>query len=208
MTAAVRLLRSPKGDTRNDGNFITVCASIFSMDYYALNLCGLTRQLPLVAIAPNLKIASFNLLGDGELVEAIAGELTVRLKAISFDYLVGPEVKVVPLLQVLATRLGKPRYVVLRKNIMGYMTGPLTGKTKPTMVLNGPDAQLLKGKKVVIIDDVVSTGATIEVVSELIKSAGAEVAAVYAIIKQGTEPEKISVPFYFLSKLPFFHNSS
>lgn len=184
------------------------CASIFTMDYYALNLCGLSRQLPLVAISPKLKIASFNLLGDGELVEALAQELTSRLEAVAFDYLVGPEVKVVPLLQVLATRLGKPRYVVLRKNIMGYMTGSLTGKTKPTMVINGPDAQLLKGKKVVIIDDVVTTGQTIDVVSGLIKAAGAETVAVYAIIKQGDEPEKISVPFYALGKLPFFHNSS
>ncbi len=178
------------------------------MDYYALNLCGLTRSLPIVAISPKLKIASFNLLGDGELVEAIAKELEESLRATEFDYLVGPEVKVVPLLQVLAKRLGKPRYVVLRKNIMGYMTGPLTGKTKPTMVINGPDVLLLKGKKVVIIDDVVTTGQTIGVVSELIKSAGAEVTAVYAILKQGDEPEKLAVPFHSLGKLPFFHTSS
>lgn len=178
------------------------------MEYYSLTIAGLIRKLPLVAMGPKLRIASFNLLGDGELVDAIAKELVERLKVIDFDFLVGPEVKVVPLLQVLATRLNKPRFVVLRKNIMGYMTGPVTGKTKPTMVLNGPDAQLLKGKKVVIIDDVVSTGQTIGVVSELIKSIGAEVVAVYAIIKQGTEPEKISVPFYFLATLPFFHNSS
>lgn len=178
------------------------------MEFFTLNLCGVSRQLPLVSLGPKLQIASFNLLGDGELVESIAKEFEGRLRKLDFDYLVGPEVKVVPLLQALSTRLNKPRYIVLRKNIMGYMVNPLTGKTKPTMVLNGSDAQLLKDKKVVIIDDVVSTGRTIEVVSELIKSAGAEVVTVYAIIKQGESVENISVPFYSLGKLPIFNNSS
>jgi len=154
------------------------------VEYYNLELCGLKRKLPIVSLGPKLKIASFNLLGDGELV--------------------GPEVKVVPLLQVLAKKLNKPRYIILRKNIMGYMTQPITNKSKPSLVLNGPDAKLLKGKKVIIIDDVVSTGRTIKVVQELMKMADAEAVGAVAVFKQGEKEEKIGIPFSFLGKLPLF----
>ncbi|KPJ70462.1 hypothetical protein AMJ51_01790, partial [Microgenomates bacterium DG_75] len=148
--------------------------------------------------------ASFNLLGDGELVEAVAKRLEKEIKKFDFDYLVGPEVKVVPLLQVLSKRLNKPRYVILRKNIMGYMTKPMTNKSKPTLVINGPDAQLLKGKKVVIVDDVVSTGRTIRVAREIMEMAGAEVIGAVAVFEQGEKEKKIEVPFSFLGSLPLF----
>lgn len=174
------------------------------MDYYTLKLCGLTRKLPIVSLGPKLKIASFNLLGDGELVEAVAKDLAKELKKIEFDYLVGPEVKVVPLLQTLAKRIDKPRYVILRKNIMGYMTKPMTNKSKPNLVLNGPDAELLKGKKVVIVDDVVSTGRTIRVAREIIKMANAETVGAVAVFKQGEKEEEVEIPFSFLGTLPLF----
>lgn len=174
------------------------------MDYYTLELCGLTRKLPIVSLGPHLKIASFNLLGDGELVEKVAQELTKNIKKFDFDYLVGPEVKVVPLLQALAPKLKKPRYVILRKNIMGYMVKPVTNKTKPTLVLNGPDAEILKGKKVVIVDDVVSTGRTIRVVKELMRMVGAEVVGAVAILKQGERQDELEIPFTYLGTLPLF----
>lgn len=174
------------------------------MEFYRLKIFGLERDLPLVALGPKLKIASFNLLGDGELIERVAGELAKKLEGVTFDFLVGPEVKVVPLIQMLAMQLKKPRYIILRKNIMGYMTNPLTGKSRPTLVLNGPDAEILAGKRVVVIDDVVTTGQTLGVVAELLRAAGAEVASVLAIFKQGEEPGTITEPFSYLGKLPFF----
>ncbi len=174
------------------------------MDYYTLKLCGLTRKLPIVSLGPKLKIASFNLLGDGELVEKVAEELEKKIKKFDFNFLVGPEVKVVPLLHILSQRLGKPRYIILRKNIMGYMVKPISNKSKPTLVLNGPDAQLLKGKKVVIVDDVVSTGRTIRVVSELMRMTGAEVVGAVAVLKQGEKQEELEIPFSFLGTLPLF----
>jgi len=174
------------------------------MEYYDLKICGLTRQLPIVPLGPKLKIASFNLLGDGELVEKVAEELAKKLIKNDFDYLVGPEVKVVPLVQILSKKLKKPRYVILRKNIMGYMTKPVINKSKPTLVLNGPDAEILTGKKVVIVDDVVSTGRTIRVVQEMMKTIGAEVVGAVAVIKQGEREEDIDVPFFFLGVLPLF----
>lgn len=174
------------------------------MDYYTLNLCGLTRKLPIVSLGPKLKIASFNLLGDGELVEKVAKGLEKEIKKFDFDYLVGPEVKVVPLLQVLSKKLGKSRYVILRKNIMGYMVKPISNRSKPTLVLNGPDAEILRGKKVLIIDDVVSTGRTIRVVRELMKMVNAEVVGAVAVLKQGEKQEDFEIPFSFLGKLPLF----
>ena len=174
------------------------------MEYYRLSLCGLERELPIVSLGPHLKIASFNLLGDGELVEKIADELAKRVKNLDFDYLVGPEVKVVPLVQTLAQKLGKSHYVILRKNIMGYMVKPVSNKSQPTLVLNGPDADLLAGKKVFIIDDVVSTGRTIKVVEELMKTVGAQVVGAAAVLKQGEEHEKIDTPFFYLGELPLF----
>lgn len=164
----------------------------------------MTRELLIVPLGPKLKIASFNLLGDGELVDKLADELAKKLKKLEFDYLVGPEVKVVPLLQVLSKRLEKPRYIILRKNIMGYMVKPVTNKSKPTLVLNGPDAELLKGKKVIIVDDVVSTGRTIRIVQELMKIVGAEVVEAVGVFKQGEKEEEIDVPFIFLGTLPLF----
>ncbi len=172
------------------------------MDYYTLKICGISRKLPIVSLGPKLKIASFNLLGDGELVDKLAEELADKLKKEKFDYLVGPEVKVVPLLQVMAKKLNKPRYIILRKNIMGYMTKPVTNKSKPNLVINGPDAQILKGKKVIIVDDVVSTGRTIRVVEEIMKMVGAKVVKTLAVFKQGDE--EIKVPFTYLGKLPLF----
>ncbi|HUV42955.1 MAG TPA: phosphoribosyltransferase family protein [Patescibacteria group bacterium] len=174
------------------------------MNYYTLKICGLTRKLPIVSLGPKLKIASFNLLGDGELVEAVAKDLSKEVKKFDFDYLVGPEVKVVPLLQVLSQKLKKPRYIILRKNIMGYMTKPITNKFKPNLVLNGPDAELLKGKKVIIVDDVVSTGRTIRVVRDLMRMAEAEVVAAVAVLKQGEKEEEIEIPFFHLGSLPLF----
>lgn len=174
------------------------------MDYYTLKLCGLTRKLPIVSLGPKLKIASFNLLGDGELVEKVADELVKEIKKFDFDYLVGPEVKVVPLLQALSKRLNQPRYVILRKNIMGYMVKPISNKSKPTLVLNGPDAEILRNKKILIVDDVISTGRTIKVVKELMKMIGAEVVGVVAVLKQGEKQEEFGIPIVFLDTLPLF----
>lgn len=174
------------------------------MDFYTLKLCGLTRKLPIVALGPRLKIASFNLLGDGELVEKAAEELTKEIKKFDFDYLVGPEVKVVPLLQVLSKKLGKPRYIILRKNIRGYMVKPILNRSKPTLVLNGPDAEILRDKKVVVVDDVISTGRTIKVVRELMKMVDAEVVGVVAVLKQGEPQITIKEPFFYLTTLPLF----
>lgn len=174
------------------------------MDFYKLEICGLTRRLPIVALGPKLKIASFNLLGDGELVEKVAKKLEKEIKKFDFDYLVGPEVKVVPLLHVLSRNLNKPQYIILRKNIMAYMVKPFSLKSNPNLVVNGSDLEVLKGKKIIVVDDVVTTGKTIRAIDELMRAINVQILAVFAVFKQGESQEKINYPFFYLGKLPLF----
>jgi len=177
------------------------------METYTLKIRGLTRKLPVVPLGPKLKIASFNLLGDGELVEAAAKALAEKLKGFEFDVLVGPEVKVVPLLQVLSRILKKPRYIVLRKKIHGYMVKPIRLGERPTLVLDGPDAEFIQGKRVAVIDDVISTGRTLEITRELVEESRGEVIVNAVILKQGENSLKDIENIIFLGKLPIFKNS-
>jgi len=174
------------------------------MDYYTFHFCGLVRKLPLVSLGPKLKIASLNLLGDGELVEVSARALAQKLKDIDFDILVGPEVKVVSLLHVLSQILGKSQYIVCRKKIHGYMTNPITSGRRPALVLNGPDAELIRDKKVVIVDDVISTGHTLKAMKELTEQSGGNVVANAVIAKQGQGLLERIENFIFLTELPLF----
>lgn len=145
------------------------------MDFYTLKIGNLERKLPIISLTPKIKVASFNLLGDGELVEIITKKLAKKLKDVDFDYLVGPEVKVVPILQELSRVLKKKRYIVCRKEIHGYMISPIKTPGKHGLVLNGSDAKLITDKKVIIVDDVVSSGNTIKTISQLVTNCGAKV---------------------------------
>ncbi len=174
------------------------------MNYYQLKLCGLKRKLPIVPLGPKLKIASFNLLGDTQMVQAIAQKMAQKLKRTDFDVLVGPEVKVVPLIQELSRLLKHKRYVILRKSIKGYMIKPISTDSKPSLVLNGPDFEYLKGKKAVIVDDVISTGRTMEVVCKLLNTAQSKTVAIFTALKQGDREFSFTSPFYFFGQLPLF----
>ena len=173
------------------------------MDYYTLKIGKLNRKLPIVSISPKIKIASFNLLGDCELVESLAKLLKAKLKNIRFDYLVGPEVKVVPLLQELSKLLKRKRYIICRKNIHGYMISPIKSRSQPRLIIDGADAEILKNKKVVILDDVVTSGKTLSVVEELMKMCGASVVAKIAVFKQ-EGPSTLPKDLIFLYTLPVF----
>lgn len=172
------------------------------MDYYQLDLLGLHRALPIVKISPKLSIASFNLLGDVELVNHAAKELAKKLAKYKFDVLVGPEVKVVPLIHQLATIIEAKNYIICRKNIMGYMVKPVQSNGKNKLVLDGRDAELLRGKKVVIVDDVVSSGRTTREIITLLQKLNAQVVCVASIFKQGDDEIPDLPNFIYLAKLP------
>ena len=174
------------------------------MQFYELNLCGLRRDLPLVAISPKVKIASFNLLGDRELVESVAQEFARNIDPHSFDLLVGPEVKVVPLLQELSRLLKKGIYVVCRKQIHGYMVNPVRSSENNGLVINGPDAGLIRDHRVILVDDVVTTGATINILRKMIEKIGGRIVSEIAVLKQGDTPITAGQNITFLGHLPFF----
>lgn len=161
------------------------------MEYFNLEICGLKRQLPIVYLGPKMRIASLSLLGDVELVEKASIELLKLLKKVDYDYLVGPEVKVVPILHEMSRLIGKKHYIVCRKSIKGYMINPLIlhpnspFKKLRSLIIDGEDQKLVAGKKVVVVDDVVTTGTTIAAVTELMQKAGAQVVAACSILKQG-----------------------
>lgn len=179
------------------------------MQFYKLRLCGLERDLPLIFLGPKTKIATFSLLGDGELVNKVALKLSLKLNKIKFDLLVGPEVKVVPLIHELSNVLGKKQYVICRKSIKPYMVNPIVfhpanlKRNLKSLVIDGKDAKYLKGKKVIVVDDVVSTGTTVEAIKSLMEKVGAKVVTTASILKQGeTYKEKL----IFLETLPIIED--
>lgn len=176
------------------------------MDYYALDFFGIKRSLPIISLSPKIKIASVSFLGDVELTQKAAEKLAEKLKDYKFDYLVGPEVKVVPLLFALSSLMKKERFIVCRKSIKGYMVGPtvLNISKDPRigkLVLDGIDAKLIKESRVVIVDDVVSSGTTLVNLEKLLISAGAKIIVKAAVFKQGSLYKD---NLLYLSTLPVF----
>jgi adenine phosphoribosyltransferase len=183
-------------------------------EFFEIKICGLKRNLPLIQVSKNTRIASFNILGDAELTEKAADSLLVKLKKYKFDYLVGPEVKVVPLIYELSRKLEHKKYVICRKSIKPYMISPTVLRplshfpkhVKP-LTIDGIDKEMLTGKRVVIIDDVVSTGVTIRMIKKLMEKVGAEVVATAAIIRQGEKQFENIDNFIYLATLPVFKNN-
>lgn len=174
------------------------------VDYYTLKVGNVKRTLPIVSLGPKVKVASVNLLGDVELVDALVKEISKKIKNVDFDYLVGPEVKVVPLLHELTKELKRNKYVVCRKRIHAYMQRPLKASQKTGLVINGTDAELLYGKKVIIVDDVVSTGSTIYQVEKLMKLAKSDVVKKVALFRQGDRLHELQGDLLYLQELPVF----
>jgi len=181
------------------------------MTKYSFTICGLTREIPLVHNSRSTLLANITFLGDIELVNSLADILAKTFKDTTADYFVCPHVKVTPLVHGIALRLGHKRFVVLRKSVKPYMESPIVLRPLPDMpkhvqplVINGTDVALLKGKKVVVIDDVISTGTTMRMVDKLMDMVGASVIANVAVIRQGVPRERIN-NLTSLYELPIFH---
>lgn len=177
--------------------------------YYELKLCGLTRKLPKVQVAPGLSIASFVMLGDTELVEKCADALVEKLKAAGpIDYIVTPEAKGIPLAHALAVRLGID-YVVVRKSVKAYMEEPLVCEVKSItteqaqkLVLDGVDVKKLAGKKVCVVDDVVSTGGSLRALETLLSKTECTIAARAAALLE--EGGRSGEGLFYIDILPIF----
>jgi adenine phosphoribosyltransferase len=158
---------------------------------YSVTINGVQRHLPLFEVKPGLRIAVLNILGDTEFVEAAAAGLTEKLQALNYDVLVTAEAKSIPLIHALSVRTHKP-YVVLRKSYKPYMGETIQAETlsittgKPqTLHLDEKDRDLIAGKEVVLVDDVISTGSTLQGMRLVLDKAGAQVVAESAIFTEG-----------------------
>jgi adenine phosphoribosyltransferase len=174
---------------------------------YAVQIGGLTRQLPIFQVAPGVKIAIFNMLGDTAIVETAADLLAGRLPD-GVETLVAPEVKAVPLVHALAVRSGLP-YAVIRKVRKPYMADCLeaqvvsiTTGAPQTLYLDGKDRHLVEGRRVALVDDVISTGSTLKALRLLMQSAHAQIAAELAVFTEGDPNEWPHV--ISLGHLPIF----
>ncbi|PKO23215.1 MAG: adenine phosphoribosyltransferase [Chloroflexi bacterium HGW-Chloroflexi-1] len=166
-----------------------------SQEYYTVDICGLTRNLPLFEVAPGVRIAIFNMLGDTPVVEAIADSLAGRLPK-DADALMTAEVKSIPLAHALSVRMGIP-YVIARKTRKPYMVGAtsvevlsITTGAPQTLWLDGKDLDLVNGRRIILVDDVISTGSTLIGMRKLVESAGGAVIADAAAFTEGNDPEK------------------
>ncbi|HMK07433.1 MAG TPA: phosphoribosyltransferase family protein [Anaerolineales bacterium] len=178
---------------------------------YPVEVAGLRRELPLFEVAPGVRIAVLNILGDTELVEACAHALAERLARIPFDLIVTPEAKSIPLAHALARAVGRG-YIVLRKVRKVYMgetvdveTISITTGAPQTLYLDEKDREKIGGRRVILLDDVVSTGSTLEGMRALMAKAGATIAAEAAVFTEGDPQRWKSI--IALGHLPVFRST-
>lgn len=178
------------------------------MAFHTVEIAGLTRNLPLFEVAPSVKIAVLNIMGDVPLIQACASALGDKLNSTRFDFIVTPEAKSIALAYALAVEMNKP-FVVLRKAYKSYMGEALevetvsitTGKPQ-TLILDEKDRELIYGKKVLLLDDVVSTGSTLIGMQDLMNKANASIAAEATIMTEGDEAKWVDI--ISLGHLPIF----
>ena len=174
---------------------------------YKLKVAGIERELPLCPISDSLNIAAFVLFGDVELTEKCAKALYE--KAPEHDVMITAESKGIPLVYEMCRLSGRNRYVLARKSVKLYMRDTVACETKSittgstqTLYIDGDDADYIKGKRVLIVDDVISTGGSLASLENLVKQAGGNVVGKMAILAEGDAIERHDI--ICLEKLPLF----
>ena len=178
------------------------------MKYYNMNIAGLDRALPICRVNDDLYIAGFVIFGDPELTTACAKALLE--KAPEYDYLITAEAKGIPLVHEMARLQNNQKYMLARKGAKLYMTNILsvsvqsiTTAKEQKLFLDGADAELMKGKKILIVDDVISTGESLNALEELVRQAGGEVCGRMAILAEGDAIDRDDI--IYLEPLPLFN---
>ena len=174
---------------------------------FKVDICGYQASLPIIPLPSGINIAFFNLHGDQELTEHCGKALAPYLK--DCDVLITAESKGIPLVHAMARCLGENRYVLARKSVKLYMKDVLKCETKSittghvqTLYIDGDDAEYLKGKRVLIVDDVISTGGSLASLENLVNQAGGQIVGKMAILAEGDAIDRPDI--IYLEKLPLF----
>ena len=175
--------------------------------HYTMNIAGCERHLPLCPVNENLYIGAFVIFGDVELTEACARELLKR--APEHDVLITAESKGIPLVYAMARQNGEARHLIARKapklymkNIFSTTVNSITTAREQTLCIDGDDAEYMKGKRVIIVDDVISTGESLAAVEKLVEQAGGKIVGKMAILAEGDAQNRDDI--IYLEKLPLF----
>ena len=176
--------------------------------YYRMTVAGLERDLPICPVNDKLYIAGFVIFGDQELTVACARELLKR--APKYDYIITAEAKGIPLAHEMARQAGDAKYILARKGPKLYMrdifsvtVNSITTAKEQKLYLDGADAALMKGKKILIVDDVISTGESLKALEALVEKAGGEICGKMAILAEGDA--QVRPDLIYLEKLPLFN---
>ena len=175
---------------------------------YEIDIAGLRRELPLCKVSDDLTIGAFVIFGDVELTVHCAAELLKR--APDYDYLIAPEAKAIPLVYEMARQSGAEKYFLARKKAKAYMTGvfkvslhSITTAGEQTLVLDTMDAEMICGKRMLLIDDVISTGESLRALETLVNKAGGIIAGRMAILAEGDAAYRNDI--ISLARLPLFN---
>ena len=178
------------------------------MKTYPIDIAGMKRDLPICRVSDELYIGAFVIFGDVELTIHCAKELLKR--APEYDYLIAPEAKAIPLLYEMARQSGAEKYFLARKKAKAYMTGvfevnvhSITTFGVQTLVLDTEDAKLMKGKRMLLLDDVISTGESLHALEELVNKAGGIIVGRMSILAEGDAKNRDDITY--LAPLPLFH---
>ena len=175
---------------------------------YRMTIAGLERDLPICPVNENLSIAGFVIFGDPELTVACARDLLAR--APEYDYIITAEAKGIPLVHEMARQAGDAKYILARKGPKLYMrdlfsvtVNSITTAKEQRLYLDGADAALMKGKKILVVDDVISTGESLAALEALVTQAGGIICGRMAILAEGDAQTREDL--IYLEKLPLFH---
>ena len=177
--------------------------------YYRMTIAGCERDLPLCPLNDSLMIGAFVIFGDPELTTACANELLARVPA--YDYMLTAEAKGIPLIHEMARLAGNQYYMLARKGTKLYMRDVLdvavhsiTTNREQHLYLDGHDAAMMKGKRILIVDDVISTGESLHALEQLVEAAGGIVSGRAAILAEGDATQRDDI--VYLEKLPLFNS--
>lgn len=177
---------------------------------YSMEIAGLKRELPICKITDDLYIGAFICFGDAELTTACARELLKLVPQDSYDYLFTAEAKSIPLIHEMARQSGADKYFVARKGPKAYMPDPIhvedqsiTTAGVQKLYLGRDDAELLRGKRVLLMDDVISTGGSLHAMETLVEMAGGTVVGRVAVLAEGDAKDREDIQF--LAPLPLFN---